>query len=535
MDDVVLRIGRRDLTFTKSVRFVGVEPRSAMSTLAFLPPSDGGDRPLFGDFRLVDLDASSPMPASLLLPAPDESSVGRRRRMESFVDGVRKAGGVATHVYHTSDDQVPFVPTGRLFVRLRDGTSEAERQAIFQRAGLILLTMRHGFSILQVTSASLNPMKTAAALQRDARVEIAEPDLSTPFRTFGPDVGTDVLLEDVWQLENRGEHGGIRVWFRKGADVRVRGAWNRLRTRGRAEVRVAIIDDGFLTTHPALNAAGRWAAPRNFGGGPSVTLGLPTELDPSPRSPADTHGTECAGLVGALGTDGPVVGVAPHCTLIPIRWNHNPDGLNLDDWFDHAATHDAAIVSCSWGPTAREFALPSFHEAAIRACAERARGGRGALIVFAAGNEGVDLAVSRGGWVTALTSIDTVMMIAGMDSRGERWGGSNYGTAVTLCAPAGGGGDGAPITTCSVKFVGGRPEPHVHSAFGGTSAACALVAGVAALTLSADPSLDARALRAVLTRTAWPPVGMVADSRGADVHFGFGCVDADAAVAAIYP
>ena len=69
--------------------------------------------------------------------------------------------------------------------------------------------------------------------------------------------------------------------------------------------RVAILDDGFQLNHPALNPAfnNDW----DFDGG---TAG---------PDAASSHGTLMAGIIGARRNLGSVIGVAPDCTLIPMK------------------------------------------------------------------------------------------------------------------------------------------------------------------------------------------------------------------------
>ena len=115
---------------------------------------------------------------------------------------------------------------------------------------------------------------------------------------------------------------------------------------------------------------------------------------------------------------------------------------------------------------------------------------------------------------------------------------SEWGTCVAVVAPSDGGWRG--VVTADLLHADGYGPGNVTDAFGGTSAAAPMAAGVVALMLAArPPSADALRLadvREVLARTA----------RRVDVHdaewvqndaalwfspwYGFGLVDADAAV-----
>jgi subtilisin family serine protease len=78
----------------------------------------------------------------------------------------------------------------------------------------------------------------------------------------------------------------------------------------------------------------------------------------------------------------------------------------------------------------------------------------------------------------------------------------------------------------------GDPEGHYTDGFGGTSSAAPGVAGVAALILSADPSLDWKACRDILKRAAVPidKTGGNYSAEGHSPRYGWGRVDAARAV-----
>jgi len=66
---------------------------------------------------------------------------------------------------------------------------------------------------------------------------------------------------------------------------------------------------------------------------------------------------------------------------------------------------------------------------------------------------------------------------------------------------------------------------------GGTSSSCPLVAGIAALVLSANPALKSDEVKTILEKTA-RRIGPdhAYDADGHFTEFGYGCVDAEAAV-----
>ena len=102
-----------------------------------------------------------------------------------------------------------------------------------------------------------------------------------------------------------------------------------------------------------------------------------------------------------------------------------------------------------------------------------------------------------------LTNLPGVMYIAALSSTAQRSHYSNYGPGVHLCAPTSNLHtyrrmhiEGLGVTTTTGEGVG------ITDRFGGTSSSTPLVAGIAALVISANPELDAAAVITLLKETA---------------------------------
>jgi subtilisin-like proprotein convertase family protein len=102
-----------------------------------------------------------------------------------------------------------------------------------------------------------------------------------------------------------------------------------------------------------------------------------------------------------------------------------------------------------------------------------------------------------------LVGIPGVMHVAALASTAQRSHYSNYGPGVEICAPSSNSHayfrmqlDGLGITTTTGDSAG------VRHTFGGTSSATPLVAGIAALVISANPELTALEVASILRRTA---------------------------------
>ncbi|HEX8456073.1 MAG TPA: S1/P1 nuclease [Pyrinomonadaceae bacterium] len=521
MDEVTLKMGNDMVKLVKSQKYIAIKPRPGVEhrELAELAPelvANASPSTTLGGFQVINV-ADADYPA------------------EERLDALRADPAVSagTHVFHTSDDEVPFVPTGQIYIEYAPEASPAECQKLLEDHGLQIVEARGERELIaQVTAESMNPLKVADALQKSPLVSIAEPDLATPGQIQAFILPTDPRIIDQWHLRNRGFHRGTAIGFSAGADARVTEAWERAQSLGSPNVVVAVIDDGFDLSHPDLTGDWKIVAPKDF----TRNSGSPV---PDPLN-EDWHGTACAGVAVGNADGTGIAGAAPRSRLMPIRWGRNLSDGELESWFNYVREQGAWVVSCSWGARARVFPLNTRPSRAIERCAREGRDGLGTVICFAAGNENRDInvpAVSVNGFAIH----PDVIAVAASNSRDQRSHYSNFGDAISICAPSSGAG-GWGITTSDVMgqytrgsqtFESGYSPGAYTDDFGGTSSATPLVAGVCALLLSVRPTLTAVEVKALIERTA-RRIGPV-DSyvNGHSREFGHGCVDAAAAVAAL--
>lgn len=305
--------------------------------------------------------------------------------------------------------------------------------------------------------------------------------------------------------------------------AKVREAWTL--SRGIADICVAVLDDGVDVGHTEF--AGKVAAQFDY---------QINTADGSPKADSDKHGTACAGVAVAKGVK--ASGAAPLCRLIAVR---TPAFLGVSDeadMFRWTADQGADVISCSWGPAdnAGPFALVDNVRAAINYCTTRGRGGKGIPVFFAAGN-GNEL-VSDDGYAAN----PDVLAIAASTASDTRAPYSDFGPEIFICAPSSGGVADPKIFTTDRRGTSGYNSGETAkgdaagdytSRFGGTSSACPLVAGVAALVLSANPVLTRDQVRDILKTTADKIGGAASyNAQGHSTQFGFGRLNALAAVRA---
>ena len=102
----------------------------------------------------------------------------------------------------------------------------------------------------------------------------------------------------------------------------------------------------------------------------------------------DEHGTAVAGIAIASRNDTGIVGICPDCSLIPIKMLGDGNGALSADIasFEHAIVNDAAVINNSWGYS-QPIAAPQPLVDIIQRAQTETRGGKGSVVVFAAGND----------------------------------------------------------------------------------------------------------------------------------------------------
>lgn len=320
--------------------------------------------------------------------------------------------------------------------------------------------------------------------------------------------GYQSLTSDVhdhmqWSLDNHEQ-----LWGVEGADIDVVPAWGV--THGDSSVIIAVIDEGVDLTHPDLAVKllpGKDTTGHGGGGGPTGD---------------DAHGTNCAGIAAAL-TDNAlgVAGVDRLASILPVRSLY--DGSGQDSWLAEGLTwatdNGGDVLSNSWGGGLPSTAITN----AIAHAKTSGRGGKGAVVVFAAGND--NAAVS---YPASLSSTLAVGALSPCDERkaprscdGEYWWGSNYGSELDVMAP------GVHMYSTDIQGANGYSGDDYFDDFNGTSSAAPVVSGVAGLILSLDPTLTGVQVEDLIRSTA-TDLG----TPGRDDETGWGRVDAYDAVGA---
>ncbi len=282
-----------------------------------------------------------------------------------------------------------------------------------------------------------------------------------------------------------------------------------------SSLKVAILDDGIDTAldlpwrriEPGFDAAGPYAP---------VQPGDPQLIDFDARPGYyNAHGMSCAGILAASHNGVGMAGVFGSCQIIPVKIFYDDrksdiaPGYYLVQAILFAAAQGAKVISNSWwlGMTCGGVALGPYPEVML-AINEVTRPNLpyrpySCVVVFGAGNYKRGAPDCQKPGPVNILATDPNVLAAGAEVRGHdsAWGYSGAGPELDVVAPAG------DVLNCGDMWTmdqmgerGVNPdrtlecfslEPpqnlNYRATFGGTSAACPQIAGIAALILARRP------------------------------------------------
>ncbi|MDB9453751.1 S8 family serine peptidase [Dolichospermum circinale] len=485
-------------------------------------------------------------------------------QLETVMSQVRADKNVdfVSHVYKLENNPGTLVYlSDQITIQFATWVDMNKINIIANRFNLVLdqpvIGMSNTFIFLVSKQAKQNPIKITNQLQKLSEVLAAEPNIIIQQEPhYRP---KDSLYPQQWYLNHNGGNQLIA-----GSHISVEQAWDT--TRGVRSVIVAVVDDSFDLNHPDFQGNGKIVAPRDL---------KENDFLPLPGEKETSHGTACAGLAVAEENGAGIVGVAPGCAMMPIRTTGFLDDQSIEDVFNWAVEKGASVISCSWGASAVYFPLSIRQRAAISHAATNGRNGKGCVIVFAAGNANrpINGTINEQNWPRNIVKANTnwlsgfavhpdVITVSASTSLNKKAAYSNWGDNISVCAPSNNAPPGMwfqetgfvytqPAIVSSLFGLGiltadqlgaaGYDAGNFTNNFGGTSSATPIVAGVAALVLSANPDLTAQEVKQILQDTADKIIdnssdpqlsinGGTYDSNGHSQWFGYGKVNAAKAV-----
>lgn len=292
-------------------------------------------------------------------------------------------------------------------------------------------------------------------------------------------------------------------------DIDAPEAW--LITKGSSGIKVAVIGDG-VEDHEDLNDVN--GNSRVLDG---FTYNCLFNCKGRPKQDDFGHEQACAGIIAASHNDLGVKGIAPNIKIVPIVIYKKKVNGN----YGAPASAIARGINKSWDNLGSDvinisYSIESHDDVteAINNAINYGRGGKGCVVVCAAGNERSSVAYPA--------NLGNTLAVGSEYPLGGIWHYSNTGPELDIVAPSGYG----ITSTWSIDRMGDKGDvPGNYGQFGGTSAAAPQVSGVAALILSINPNLTEEEVRCRITTTA-KDLG----SPGRDNTFGYGRLNANAAV-----
>lgn len=339
---------------------------------------------------------------------------------------------------YAGNSRCPGSVQGEALVKFKKGVSMKDVNSLAASLAALVdkhyraISRIHGQEYVHLVSSTMTTEEMIAALEKHPDVDAASPNYRIKTDMTIPN---DAQFGELWGLHNTGQNGGTAD-----VDIDAPEAWDK--NTGSSNVIVAVIDTGINYAHTDL-AANTWVNPGEIPGnsvdddgneyiddihGINAITGSGDPMDDH------SHGTHCAGTIGAVGNNS--LGVAG------VNWNVKILGAKFLDASGSGYTSDAiacidyviamkttygqniVAINASWGGDWYDQSLKDAIDAA---------GAAGIVFCAAAGNWYEDNDIYP--HYPSSYDCSNIIAVTGVDRYGNQH--FNYGvTSVDLGAPA---------------------------------------------------------------------------------------------------
>ncbi|MBI4783400.1 MAG: proprotein convertase P-domain-containing protein [Oscillatoriophycideae cyanobacterium NC_groundwater_1537_Pr4_S-0.65um_50_18] len=388
--------------------------------------------------------------------------------LETAMQTVRANPAIAfaSHVYQMEKSpEAPLYLTDQITIQFAADVSADRMRQITTVLGLQILKLVPGVAksfVFQVTSrAAANPLKLTQHLLSYPEVWLAEANVVAAMqphpqgRSNEPSQSADIApapldLESVWAI-----------------------------TQSDRSTVVAVMDKAIDFSHPDFRSEGKIVAPFRLRQSLSHLTRLLAAKAISPRleseaidREATSSSTDYTRLVLGEKTRW---GIAPKSSLMPIEMDGFFDDQSIEEMFEWASQQSADVILSGWRAQPDYFPLSLRQRMAIARAADQGRQGRGCVVIFAA--SGAEAPAPSDALTSSLNGFSLHPDVVAVGD-GDRWPSEDETVAISAIG------------------IEGRANA------GGAARAGAIVAGVAALMLSVNPSLTAQQVKQILQETA---------------------------------
>lgn len=271
-------------------------------------------------------------------------------------------------------------------------------------------------------------------------------------------------------------------------------------------IRVAVIDDGLDIGHEDLRGAVV----------ASYDISSRT-ADVSHSSIYDFHGTAVTGIIAARKNNKGILGLASRVEIIFLKYKDDMSDSQTIELFNKAEEFGADIINCSWGT----YDVSDAVRQKIVNLSNNGRDAKGTIIVFASGNDGVDMQNDE-------SAIPEVISVGASDEENLRAYYSNYGKNLDIVAPGSWDTGIATLDPMGYRGSASKDDDYIlyndFESFVGTSASAPIVSGVIALMLEKNPNLSRVEVENILKRTA-DKIGNPAYKDARNNYYGYGKIN----------